>query len=259
MSTKYSSILARFNTPIDETCGARKRLAGCESVAGVYHIPVDRISPDPEQPRKEFDDFELRSLADSLRSRGQLQPARVRYVSEEDRFVIITGERRWRAAKLAGLATLTAIIDDEDHARLETQLIENLVRSGLSPIEEAKAFRTLIDKHGWTAKSLSERVGVSESKVSRSLALLELPAPVQEQVDAGELKGAAIRERITKPERKTRSKTARRSKKEEVFTTAGGVRVVVRLKKAGDFDAVEPALLEALERVRERKNKAAAA
>lgn len=261
MSTKYAKILAQFGTPIEESCGARKRLAGCEVVAGAYHIPVDRISPDPEQPRKEFDDFELRSLAESLRLKGQIQPIRVRYVADDDRFLVVCGERRWRAAKLAGLPTLTAIIDDADDARLETQLIENLVRAALSPIEEAQAFKALIDKHGWTARALAERVNVHESKVSRALALLELPGDIQQKVDAGEVRGKAVREMIRHHVPKRNGQPAKQKPgklKEESLAVESG-RVVIQLRKAGDLAAIETALEQALEAVRAKRSTAAAA
>jgi ParB family chromosome partitioning protein len=257
--SKYGSLLGRFGTGAAEAAGARSRWTGCDLVGDAWKIPLERIDADPNQPRREFDEDELARLAASLKAHGQLQPIRVRYDETRERFVVIVGERRLRAARLAGLPMLTAIVDQtEQSARLEIQLIENLARADLKPMEEARAFATLRDTYGYSAKTLAERLGVSESKVSRSLALLELPEDTQDAVDEGEIRGAAIRELIRdktrkphkpkadKPTAKVKAKAAGR--KEHRLRVDGAV-VLVTLRKAGDVDAVKAALAAALEAI----------
>jgi ParB family chromosome partitioning protein len=153
-------------------------------------IPVDRIMPDPDQPRKEFDEGPLDDLAASLKARGQLQPIRVRWSAEADRWIIIAGERRYRAAIKAGLSSLlcveakTAMTADEI---LEDQLIENCVREDLKPVEQAKAFKALVESRGCSYRQLAEMLNISHMAISRAMALLELPEDLQERVTTGEL------------------------------------------------------------------------
>ena len=160
-------------------------------------IPTDKIGPDPDQPREDFDPDELKSLSESLKTRGQLQPITVCWEEERGQYVIVCGERRWRAAKLAGMTTMAATIlsrAPEPGERLALQLIENLLRSDLRPVEQAKAYRQLMSVHGWTAAQLARELAVTESKLTRALSLLELPAPVQEQVEQGFLAPATAYE-----------------------------------------------------------------
>jgi ParB family chromosome partitioning protein len=153
-------------------------------------IPIDRIIPDPDQPRKEFDEGPLDDLAASLKARGQLQPIRVRWSQDSDRWVIIAGERRYRAAIKAGLPSLLcveakgAMTGDEI---LEDQLIENCVREDLKPIEQAKAFKALVERRGCSYRQLAEMLNISHMAVSRAMSLLDLPEDVQDLVTAGEL------------------------------------------------------------------------
>ena len=154
-------------------------------------------SPDPDQPRKEFDPDELDRLAASLKARGQLQPVRVRWDEEADRWVIVAGERRYRAARLAGLATLMCV---EAKGRqspddlLEDQLVENCVREDLKPIEQAHAFRALLDRRGWSYRQLAESLNISHQAIVRALALLDLPDDLQAKVDAGAVPASAASE-----------------------------------------------------------------
>jgi ParB family chromosome partitioning protein len=153
-------------------------------------VGIDRIMPDPDQPRKEFDEGPLAELAGSLKTRGQLQPIRVRWSPEADRWIIIAGERRYRAALLAGLASLVCVevkgtmTADEI---LEEQLIENALREDLKPIEQARAFKALVDRRGCSYRQLAESLNISHMAVSRALALLELPEDLQGRVAGGEL------------------------------------------------------------------------
>src|SRR3954451_20425843 len=160
-------------------------------------IPIEKIGPDPTQPREEFDEDEIQKLAESLRSRGQLQAITVYWEESRGLYVIVCGERRWRAAKLAGIPTMAATIlarAPEAGERLAVQCIENLLRSDLRPVEEAKAYRHLMNLNGWNAAQLSRELSVSESKVTRAMALLELPEPVQTQVESGILPPATAYE-----------------------------------------------------------------
>jgi ParB family transcriptional regulator, chromosome partitioning protein len=153
-------------------------------------IPIERIIPDSDQPRKEFDEGPLDDLAASLKARGQLQPIRVRWSQESDRWIIIAGERRYRAAVKAGLPSLLcveakgAMTSDEI---LEDQLIENCVREDLKPIEQAKAFKALVERRGCSYRQLAEMLNISHMAVSRAMSLLELPKDIQERVTTGEL------------------------------------------------------------------------
>lgn len=162
----------------------RSRLkAACE-------IRLDRIVADPNQPRVEFDAESLERLAASLRQRGQLQPIRVRWDEALDRYVVVVGERRWRAAKLAGMTAIACVVAQGTPAAeeiLEDQLIENCLREDLRPIEQARAFQALLNRLGISQRQLAERLQVSPPTITRALALLDLPAAVQSSVDLGEI------------------------------------------------------------------------
>ena len=153
-------------------------------------IEVGRLFPDPAQPRKEFDHEALASLAASLKARGQLQPIRVRWDEASARWIIVAGERRHKAAMLAGLPSLMCVEAKGSPSAediLEDQLVENCVREDLRPIEQAVAFKTLLDCRGWSYRQLAETLNISHMAVGRALALLELPAHVQERIERGEL------------------------------------------------------------------------
>ncbi len=156
--------------------------------AGFAEIPVDRLRPNPQQPRYHFDQEGLEELAASIRLHGVLQPL---LVSEDppDRYLLITGERRWRAARLAGLATVPAVIREhiEEDQQLELALVENLQRRDLTPLEESRAFEQLRAGLGLSQQEIADRVGMDRSTVANSLRLLKLPQEVQEMVERGEL------------------------------------------------------------------------
>ncbi len=163
-------------------------------------IRLDRIIADPNQPRTEFDPDALVRLAESLKTRGQLQPIRVRWDDVNDRYVVVVGERRWRAAQLAGLDTLACVVVTGDASPtdfLEDQLVENCLREDLRPIEQARAYRSVIESRGLTVRALAERLQISHGTIVRALALLGLPEGVQESVERGEL-GAAVAYELTK-------------------------------------------------------------
>ena len=173
------------------------RLQGLVRSQNAAEIPLAKIIPDPDQPREEFDEASLERLADSLRTRGQLQPVRVRWDEASGVYVLVCGERRWRAATLAGMSTLSCVIHDgpvEPGELLALQLIENCVREDLKPVEQARAFRTLMESNGWSGNQLARALGIPQPSVVRALALLELPAPVQERVEQGALAPATAYE-----------------------------------------------------------------
>jgi ParB family chromosome partitioning protein len=153
-------------------------------------IPTDSVSPNPHQPRKQFDEAALASLAASLKSTGLVQPLVVRSdpAGGEGTYQLIAGERRLRAAKLAGLATLPAIIREVDpFKQAQMALIENVQREDLNPIDRAQAYRSLIEQLGLTQAELASRLGEERSTVANYLRLLDLSEPVREMVRAGKL------------------------------------------------------------------------
>ncbi len=150
------------------------------------------IRPNPDQPRRHFDEAALETLVDSIRRRGLLQPLVVRRVA--DGYELIAGERRLRAAQRAGLDSVPVVVRDAaPHERLELALIENLQRENLTPLEEAEAYRHLIDVHGLTQDEVARAVGKSRPAVANALLLLALPEPVKAQLEGGELSAGHAR------------------------------------------------------------------
>lgn len=151
-------------------------------------LPVREIEPDPDQPRKNFDEDAMAALAESIGENGLLQPIAVRAKKTGPGYVIIAGERRWRAARLAGLDEVPVIIKDvTDEQAAALALIENLQREDLDPIEVAEGCRQLIDKYGLTQESAAKKLGKSRSAVTNSLRLLALPEDVRRMVSGGKL------------------------------------------------------------------------
>jgi ParB family chromosome partitioning protein len=149
-------------------------------------ISIDLIDPNPEQPRTDFDGQQLDDLSRSITSNGVMQPIVVRQVGT--RYQIVAGERRWRASQRAGLQKIPAIIRDiPDEKLLELALVENIQRQELNPIEEANAYRKLIDRVGLTQEILSERVGKERSVIASAMRLLKLPNEVQRLITEGKL------------------------------------------------------------------------
>jgi ParB family chromosome partitioning protein len=165
-------------------------------------ILISKIRPGTEQPRRIFSDVELKSLADSIKERGILQPLLLRNIPGDlEQYEIIAGERRWRAAQLAQLHEVPALVRDfNNQEALEIGLIENIQRSDLRPLEEAAAFQRLIDEYGHTQELVAEAVGKSRSYIANSLRLLVLPLRVREHLDAGRLTVGHARALLTSPE-----------------------------------------------------------
>lgn len=170
-------------------------------------VPIDKINPNPNQPRTHFNETLLNELADSIRENGVLQPLLVRKKGKG--YEIIAGERRYQASKIAGLEELPVIVKEvDDQKMLELALIENLQRSDLNPIEEAKGYRQLIKASGMTQEALSKAVSKSRSSITNSLRLLDLPEPVQQYLFDGRLTAGHARAILAVPYEEQRIRLA---------------------------------------------------
>ncbi len=294
------TILDRVSGNLDESMGVRDtdlrptlspvpdpKDVGRRPLRSVGRVDLSQVVPDPDQPRAEFSDDALDRLAASIRDHGQLSPIRVRWASDLGKWVIIAGERRWRATRRAGLATIDCVFVDGELSRgelLSQQLIENLLREDLRPVEEAKAFRELIALNGWTGKQLADALRVPPSKVSRTLALLDLPDDLQGRVEAGDLPARAAYEiskladdaqrrnmadavqdrgltvedtRDAVSRRRGRVATKSRGTRRKL-TTPGGIHILVSAARPVSDAEIEAALVHAVESVRSRLTPAAA-
>lgn len=222
---------------------------------GPRAIPVDAIDPNPEQPRRVFDPEQLRSLADSIRRHGVLQPVVVRRAGE--RYELVVGERRWRASREAGLETLPAIVADfTDRARLEIALVENVQRRDLNPIELAHAFRAL-GEAGSTQQEIGERVGLDRSTIANHLRLLDLSQEMQADIESGRISAGHAKAllQVANPER-------RRHLRDRVVSDALSVRATEELaqtsgptrprKAAAARPASDPNLQRLIDSLRQR-------
>jgi ParB family chromosome partitioning protein len=151
------------------------------------HVPVSLIRPNPDQPRRRLSDESIAALAESVQSAGVIQPLIVRSL-RDGRYELIAGERRWRAASIAGLETVPVVVRDEgEERRLETALIENMAREDLNPVDEARACAILVEDLGTSKEALAARLGRSRPAISNLIRLLDLPAEVLELIERGEL------------------------------------------------------------------------
>jgi ParB family chromosome partitioning protein len=209
MSAKADNLMQRFGTNISETLAQRPaapQAAPASSQADKYagavrarmfaEMPVEAITAD-SQPRTEFDTEDLERLATSIKRFGQLAPIRVRHDPARDKWVVLVGERRLRACKLAGLERVRVEFVERDMTEadvLAEQVVENAVRADLQPVEAGRAYKRLMDLNGWTAQQVGETLGIEATAVYRALSLLKLPEDVAAQVDAGEIKATAAYE-----------------------------------------------------------------
>ncbi len=183
-------------------------------------LPVTAVQPNPHQPRVHIDEENLASLTASIREVGVLQPVLVRR-TEDDSYELIAGERRWRAARRAGLATIPAIIRTVSESEtLEHALIENLNREDLTPLEEAAAYQQLIEDFGLTHEQLSARVGKSRVAITNSLRLFQLPPSVQRLLAEGRLSAGHARALLGTPDRLFQEALARRIASEQLSVRA---------------------------------------
>jgi ParB family chromosome partitioning protein len=182
---------------------------------GLLEVPVNAVSPNPKQPRTRFDDEAIGSLAASIREVGILQPIVVRKAGAG--YELIAGERRLRAAKVAGLATIPVVVRDSDDAdTLREALIENIHREDLGPIELAEAFRQLLEELGLKQEELADRVGVSRSHIANTIRLLQLPIDVQQLLTDNKLQAGHARALLTLGDAEAQNALALRSVAEEL-------------------------------------------
>ncbi|MBQ8834766.1 MAG: ParB/RepB/Spo0J family partition protein [Oscillospiraceae bacterium] len=173
-------------------------------------LPIYKVEPNPDQPRQDFDEEELQALADSISVHGVIQPLTVRELPS-GYYQIIAGERRWRAARLANLSDIPAvIIEADDKKAMELALIENLQRQDLNPVEEALGYQTLIDEYGLTQEDAAKRVGKSRPAVANALRLLGLCPEVLEMVRKGELTAGHARAVLTLKTEKKQQEAAKK-------------------------------------------------
>lgn len=244
-------------------------------------LDIDRVMPDPIQPRSEFDDEEIQRLAGSIADKGQLHPIRVRWDAGYNKWIIISGERRYRATRVAGLKMIDCYFHEGDLTPAETlslQVVENLVRSDLRPLEQARVFAILMELNGWNGKQLAQSLRLSTSKVSRALALLDLPIEIQEKVNAGGLArtsayeltkisnddtrrvlaekashGAMTQRDTARAVNQHRGKSKPKARSlQKVFLAENGIRVTVSAIRSHSYHTVLEALKEAMEEVQHR-------
>ena len=216
--------------------------------SALQEIPVAGIEPNPHQPRSQFDDEGLASLGESIRALGVLQPILVRPVGV-DRYQLIAGERRWRAARRVGLQTIPALVKTvEDQGALEQALVENLHRQDLNPLEEAAAYQQLIEDFHLTHEQVAARVGKHRVTITNTLRLMQLPPTVQRLLKDGQLTAGHARALLGTPDRAFQEALARR-----VVTEALSVRQVEEAVKArSEIGAAEALAGAAGGRVRAR-------
>ena len=187
---------------------------GRENERDLRDVPVDLVVPNPNQPRRRFDEEALVALADSLRERGVLQPILVRPLPGGT-YELVAGERRWRAAKLAGLDTVPALVRAHDDAEsIEVALIENMAREDLNPVEEARACAVLVEELGLSREEIGRRVGRSRVAVSNLIRLLDLPDEALDLLESGALSEGHGRALLTAPDHADRRRLARAAAQE---------------------------------------------
>lgn len=237
---KFDQLKKSIGTRLTDDAGHRPQAVGTSHLHGAMMIDLARITPDPEQPRKEFDKSEIDLLGKSLKQAGQQQPIRVRYDADLDLYVIIAGERRFRAAKSAGIKSLQAIVDDREltpDTVLAMQLVENAIRTDLKPLEAANAYEQLMTTMGLDQKGLAKFLNISTSKVSRTLSLSKLPPEEQAAIESGK---AGPMSTVVKSRRKPKTK----AKKPQAITirTAAGSVVVTPKRGQSVVDVLSAAL-----------------
>ena len=217
---------------------------------GVSTIPIDKVFPNPHQPRTQLDSVKLQELAESIREHGILQPIIVKRVG--DQYQLIAGERRWTAAKAAGLEKIPAIIPEAStpEAELEWALIENLQREDLGVLDEAAGYQKLSHLFGYTQEEIAQRVGKDRSTVANTLRLLSLPEAVRERIRAGKITAGHARALLALPQAAEQVKLANRIvaeslsvRKTEEIVYGRPKRILSRSRKRSpELEAVEQSL-----------------
>lgn len=198
-------------------------------------LPIEAIAPNPNQPRVRFDDAELVALSESIRVVGVLQPVLVRRI-DDDRYELVAGERRLRAARMAGLVVVPAVVRPTDErGSLEQAIVENLHRADLNPLEEAAAYRQLIDDFGLTQEAVADRVGRSRSAVANTLRLFQLPSSVQRLIASNQLSAGHARALLAFPNPAVQQELA-----EQVVRQGLSVRAVEELVRAASHRSADP-------------------
>jgi len=208
------------------------------------HVAVDQIHPNPRQPRKRFESEAVSGLAESIKAQGLIQPVVLR-PRLEGGYELIAGERRWRAAREAGIATVPAVVREaDDRDTLLLGLVENVAREDLSPIEEARAYAVLIDEFGLSLGEVADRVGRSKPTVSNRIRLLELPEDVLSMIARHELTEGHARAVLAVPDQDGRRRLAKRIVKEGLSVRAAerAARWAGARTKERRVSAVDPAL-----------------
>ncbi|MAT70351.1 MAG: chromosome partitioning protein ParB [Planctomycetaceae bacterium] len=298
MASKRETLLGRLGDGLADSIGIRDGQSSLPSYSttpgsapktnyirarDTGEIEIDEVMPDPGQPRKEFDDDELARLAASIQAHGLLQPIRVRWGEAEGKWLIVAGERRWRAHKLAGLSRIKCTFDDQTQDLTivrSQQIIENVLREDLAGIELARALKQLMDDNGWSKSRVAEELNISNGKVSKALSLLKLPEEIQAQVEQGaispatgyelskvkdeakqrELAAEAASGRVTCSDAAKKNVSAKRKPRKttnETFRTTDGVRIVISSRRDVGEQGMIDALLEVADAIRQRRRHAA--
>jgi ParB family chromosome partitioning protein len=205
--------------------------------SALREVPISHIEPNPLQPRSHFDEESMSALAASIRAVGLLQPVLVRQLDDEaESYELIAGERRWRAARRAGLQTIPALVQTADAAvSLEKALVENLHREDLNALEEAAAYQQLIDEFGLTHEQVATRVGRGRATVTNTLRLLQLPAGAQSALAEGTISAGHARALLATPDRALQEKLV-----ERIVAEGLSVRAVEDLVRGEDSGLPEP-------------------
>jgi ParB family chromosome partitioning protein len=218
--------------------------------AELAHVPVEQIHPNPKQPRRDFDQETVSGLAESIRAQGLIQPVVVR-PRVQGGYELIAGERRWRAAREAGIGTVPAVVREaDDRDTLLLGLVENVAREDLSPVEEGRAYAVLLDEFGLSLGEVAERVGKSKPTVSNRVRLLELPDDVLDLVGKGALSEGHARALLSVPDHDARRSLARRIVRDgmSVRSTERAAKTAGAATRERRTSAVDPVLTR---RVRE--------
>jgi ParB family transcriptional regulator, chromosome partitioning protein len=234
--------------------GLEVLMGGAPASTELVHLPVGAISANSRQPRRRLDPERIEELAESVRAQGIVQPIVVRPLPE-GRFELIAGERRWRAARKAGFATIPALVrPSDDRESLLLALVENVAREDLSPVDEARAYAVLLDEFGLSLGEVSEQVGRSKPAVSNRLRLLELPDDVIGLVERGQLSEGHARAVLAVPDNEERRRLARRIIRQGLSVRAAerAARWAGARTKPRRVQPVNPTLAERVQRATQR-------